>query len=300
MRDLAQPPRTAAAIRALLNDAVDYAGLFPPASLSMRDVVRNYAEYANGAHAWALGRVVVPILRLAEFNENAQALLDRTNVSWRVSALAGPGGASEWRHVERHASGNATVDAVELRALTPDDVARAASTLPAHVHTFYEIPIADDPAELIAAIARVGGKAKVRTGGVTPDAFPSADDLARFIVACAHAGVPFKATAGLHHPMRATHRLTYSPDSPRGDMFGFLNLLFAAAFAATGVPVADISELLVERDPASLRLEADGASWRDRRVGSGQIAAARRNLVLSFGSCSFTEPITELQQLGLL
>ena len=83
-------------------------------------------------------------------------------------------------------------------------------------------------------------------------------------------------------------------------MFGFLNLLFAATFAASGLPAADVSELLVERDLASLRLEADAVSWRGRRVGSGEIAAARRSLVLSFGSCSFTEPITELQQLGLL
>ena len=266
----------------------------------MRDAVRNYAEYASGADAWALGRIVVPIMRLAEFNEYARPFLDSTNLGWRVSALAGPAGADEWPHVERHITRNATVDAVEVRAGSTDDVIGAAAKLPGHVDIFYEIPIADDPAELIAAIAGVGGKAKVRTGGVTADAFPSAADLARFVVACAHARVPFKATAGLHHPIRATYRLTYAADSPRGEMFGFLNVLLAAAFAASGLPLADISDILAERDLASLRLEADGVSWRGRRVGIDLISAARGNLVLSFGSCSFTEPITELQQLGLL
>jgi hypothetical protein len=266
----------------------------------MGDAVRNYAEYANGADAWALGRIVVPILRLEEFNEHARPFLDSTDVGWRVSALAGPAGADEWPHVERHVTRCATVDAVELRALSTDDVVRAAAKLPGHVDIFYEIPIADDPAELIAAIARVRGKAKVRTGGVTADAFPSADDLARFVVACAHTDVPFKATAGLHHPIRGTYRLTYAADSPRAEMFGFLNVLLAAAFAAVGLPVADIGELLAERDPASIRLEADRVSWRGHRVGSEQLTAARRAAVLSFGSCSFTEPIAELQQLGLL
>jgi hypothetical protein len=266
----------------------------------MRDAVRNYAMYATGADAWALGRIVVPILRLAEFNEYARPFLDTTSIGWRVAALAGPAGADEWPHVERHVTRNATVDSVELRAPTVDDVVRAAAKLPGHVDVFYEIPIAGDPAKLIAAIAGVGGKAKVRTGGVTEDAFPPADDLARFIVACARAGVPFKATAGLHHPIRATYRLTYAADSPSGEMFGFLNVLLAAAFAASELPVADVSELLAEREPGSFRLEADAVSWRGHRVTSEQVAAVRRTAVLSFGSCSFTEPVTELQQLGLL
>jgi hypothetical protein len=266
----------------------------------MGEAVGNYAEYSSGADAWALGRIVVPIQRLAEFGENARRFLDSTSAAWRVSALAGAGGADEWEHVERHPTPNATVDAIELRALAVDDVVRAAPKLPRHIDVFYEVAIADDPEELIVAVAGVGGKAKVRTGGVTTDAFPSANDLARFIVACTRAGVPFKATAGLHHPLRATHRLTYAPDSPRGEMFGFLNVLVAAAFAANGLPVADVAELLAERDLASIRFEADAVAWRGRRVATEQIAAARRTVVLSFGSCSFTEPIMELQQLGLL
>ncbi|MDQ3951273.1 MAG: hypothetical protein M3282_13145, partial [Gemmatimonadota bacterium] len=165
---------------------------------------------------------------------------------------------------------------------------------------FYEIPIDSDPGPLVAAISRVGGKAKVRTGGVTADAFPRAADLARFIVTCAEAAVPFKATAGLHHPLRATYRLTYDPDSPRGEMFGFVNVLLAAAFARFGLGTDAAVDLLLERSRAALRFSTDGVEWRDRRVGIGALAATRGALALSFGSCSFTEPIEELEALGLL
>jgi hypothetical protein len=300
VRDLAERPQALAAIRALLTGAIDYAGLFPPASLSMHEAVRNYAGYARGADAWALGRFVVPISRLAELAAEARPFLDGASQPWRLSALAGPSGADEWEQVEQDAIRNAMVDAVELRARTVDDILRAAPKLPAHVEAFYEIPIGDDPAELIAAIAHVRAKAKVRTGGVTSDAFPSTEDLGRFIAACVRARVPFKATAGLHHPLRATYRLTYAPDSPRGEMFGFLNVLLAAAFAANGLPARDTTQLLAERDAAAFRFESDVVSWRGHRLTTRQVADVRGGIALSFGSCSFTEPIAELQQLGLL
>ena len=83
----------------------------------------------------------------------------------------------------------------------------------------------------LAVLSAAGARAKVRTGGVTEGAFPASHALARFIQSCADAGVPFKATAGLHHPLRGEYRLTYEPGSPHGMMFGFLNVFLAAAFA---------------------------------------------------------------------
>jgi hypothetical protein len=298
--DLAERTQSGPAIRALLSGAIDYAGLFPPASLSMHDAVRNYAEYSTGVDAWALGRFVVPIARLAEFADSARSIGERPGTPWRLSALAGAGGAGEWRAIDPPRIRNSIVDTVELRANTAGEVAAAAVELPKDVDVFYEIPIADDPAELIAAIARTGAKAKVRTGGVTAEAFPPARNLARFIVACVQAGVPFKATAGLHHPLRATYRLTYDSDSPRGEMFGFVNVLLAAAFASNALSVDEVEALLVERDVAAMRFDAEGVSWRQQRVAVRQLAAARGAVALSFGSCSFTEPIAELKELGLL
>jgi hypothetical protein len=135
---------------------------------------------------------------------------------------------------------------------------------------------------------------------VTDDAFPLPTQLARFIVQCAAAGVPFKATAGLHHPLRAAYRLTYATDSPHGEMFGFLNVLLAAAFAREELGIGTIAELLDERDIESIRFDRDGVTWRARRVSLRRLADARAALSLSFGSCSFTEPLNELRQLGWL
>src|SRR5581483_1252946 len=62
------------AVRALMAGAIDYAGLFAPASLPMADAVRNYARYQTGPHAWALGNFVVPLDRLKEFDSSAAGL----------------------------------------------------------------------------------------------------------------------------------------------------------------------------------------------------------------------------------
>ena len=168
--------------------------------------------------------------------------------------------------------------------------------MPRWAQAYVEIPLDRDPAPLVAAIARRGGRAKARTGGVTPDAFPPAEAVARFLRACTDAGVPFKVTAGLHHPLRAEYRLTYAPDSPRGTMFGFLNVFLAAAF-------------LQARDG---RTRTRSACWRSahpRRSGSpptpsngagtGWTGARSRRRgragIVAFGSCSFTEPVSELR-----
>ena len=291
---------SAPALRTLLAGAIDYAGLFPPASLPMREAVVNYAEYRAGDDAWALGRFVVPIARVAEFHEAARLLPSSAAPPWRLAALAGRGGAAEWRLVSDREQPGAIVDALELRAGVPAEVADAATLAPPGVDIFYEIPIDRDPGELIGAIARRGGKAKVRTGGVTADAFPRAADLARFIVACARARVAFKATAGLHHPLRGAHRLSYDAYSSSTEMFGFLNVLLAAALAAAGATEADVAELLVERDPRRIRLGSSGVEWRGHVVSGELLAQTRCALALSFGSCSFREPIDELEALGVL
>jgi hypothetical protein len=265
----------------------------------MRDAVRNYGSYRDGADAWALGRFVVPVARLGEFHECAASALSRGQSPWRVSVLAAAGGA-DWRTVEEFAGNGAVVDALELRVTSPDDVRAAAARRPKDVDVFYEIPIEHDPEQLVAAIARAGGRAKVRTGGVTADAFPRADDLARFIVTCARAAVPFKATAGLHHPLRATYGLTYDADSPRGEMFGFVNVLVGAAFARAGLETTEVAELLAERNATAFRFLTDAVEWRNSRVGMDALTETRATLALSFGSCSFTEPIEELGALGLL
>ena len=169
--------------------------------------------------------------------------------------------------------------------------------MPRWATAYVEVPLDPDPAPLVAAIARAGGRAKARTGGVTPDAFPQPAELLRFLRAVTAAGVPFKVTAGLHHPLRAEYRLTYEADSPRGTMYGFLNVFLTAAFLRAGLADADALRLLEERSPDAFRFLPDAIEWRGRRVDRATIAATRAQGIGGFGSCSFTEPVGELKEL---
>jgi hypothetical protein len=294
----------------LLRASIDYAGLFPPARLDMAAAVANYASYRDGPHAWALGRFVAPASRIAEFESAAASLLppSPSPAPWRVAALLGADPAADIRELGelncRHAAvgeGAVAADVVEGKADSVEAVERLLGRVPPYLQAYVEVPIVGDPAPLVAAIARAGGRAKVRTGGITPNAFPATADVIRFIRACLSAKVPFKATAGLHHPLRADYRLTYEPDSARGTMFGFLNLFLASAFmAAAGLDDRQAGLLLEERDRDSIHFDDSGVEWKGRRVGVDAIRRSREGGIVSFGSCSFTEPIGDLESLGLL
>jgi hypothetical protein len=274
----------------------------------MRPALENYAAYRSGPDAWALGRFVVPAGHLEELESASTGLLpSAADEPWRLSVLIGTDPGADLRLLEelncRHAAagtGALVADTVEIKAESPETVEAALGKLPRGLAAFVELPVTRDPEAALAVIARHEAGAKVRTGGVTEDAFPATDDLLRFLRAVVTSGVPFKATAGLHHPLRARYRLTYEPDSASGTMFGFLNLFLAAAFMRHGMSDGDARLLLEERDAASLRFDRDGISWRGHRLDADQLAEARRSGLGSFGSCSFEEPIGDLASLRLL
>jgi hypothetical protein len=290
-------------VHTLLHSLIDYAGLFPPAELGMTAAVASYSAYRAGEHCWALGRFVVPVARLAEFERAAAPCLPAAGAPWKLAALAGADLAADLAAIagfnRRHA-GRAAVDTIELKAGTPEAIAAALGAIDGRLDAFVELPIGQDPAPLVAELARLGGRAKVRTGGVTTDAFPAPADLLEFLRRCVEAGVPFKATAGLHHPLRGAYRLTYAPDSSSATMFGFLNVFLAAAFLEHGMGRADALALLEETSPDAFCFEEEGIGWRSHRLADAELRHTRRRSALAFGSCSFQEPIDDLHALGLL
>ena len=172
------------------------------------------------------------------------------------------------------------------------------------METYFEIPWAapssENMRECVKAVAASRHRAKIRTGGETADKIPPPEILVEFMKACAAAGVAFKATAGLHHPVRSRHRLTYQPDSPSGMMHGFLNVFLTAAFLRAGMDSPLVVELLNEQSSEAFEFDSGGVSWRTHRLSNEQIAEARDKFAISFGSCSFTEPIEDLQSIYLL
>lgn len=290
-------------LRALLTGLVDYAGLFPPAELPMSPAVENYARYRAGPFNWALGRFVLPVARFGEFTDAAAGLLRDSGDPWRLAALVDVANfksdlSEALDFDERHTLG-AVVDVVEIKASVPAVIDHAVAAKAEGVEVFIEVPLDPDPAPLLDVVQARGLKAKGRTGGVTPEAIPSSALVARFLARCVERGLEFKCTAGLHHPIRAVHPLTYRPDAPRALMHGHLNVFLAAAWLQFGLPAAAAVEVLDETDIAAFHFSAEGVSWRGNRLTTEQLSRAR-HAARTFGSCSFEEPIDDLHSAGLL
>lgn len=301
---------TMSSARAFLSGIVDYAGLFPPASLGMREAVREYATHFSGGDGDLLGRFVVPAARLDEFSGAAEALLPREPgaTPWRLSVIAGSDAAAarenalhfNCSHWTASPIGHAVCDAIEIPVKSPDDAASALRSFPANFQLFLEFPLEPDAEPLIAVIEGTSAAAKFRAGGVTEGAIPTSPQVARFIGACVRREVRFKATAGLHHAVRGVYPLTYERNAPKAMMHGYLNVFLAAAFAKADLGEPELIRLLDETDSSAFRIEDDGVSWRDNALNAAQLADTRESVALSFGSCSFAEPVAEARELGLL
>ena len=296
-------------IRVLLAGLVDYAGLFPPAGLAMAPAVQNYAAYRAGPTAWALGRFILPVTRLAEFEDTVAPYgASAAAEPWRLSVL-GSGDLSADLHQirafnQRHSANVTTsvvvIDTIELKATEAQAITEALRLLDGQVQPYFEVPIHVDPRDLITALHGTSGRAKVRTGGTSADLFPTTEDLVRFIVACGAAQVPFKATAGLHHPLRSVQRLTYAPDSPTGSMYGFLNVFLTAALLHAGLPPNEAPQVLEEPHWDAFTFTDDHVTWRDHQLDVATLLHVRQHVAQSFGSCSFDEPINDLKAVNML
>lgn len=311
------------AIHALMSGLIDYAGLFPPAKLPMAQCVENYAKYLASPESWMLGRFIMPVSRIEEFRKAAASLLpkriddeDPSQAPWPISALS-DGDLDEdldaifsfnGEHAEPR-NGLAVIDAVEIKvpptsdadpAPSVDFIENALDIMAEGVYPFFELPLGTDLRGPIAALAGADAAAKVRTGGVTPEAIPCSHRVAEFIVACAQADVPFKATAGLHHAVRAEFNLTYEKGCPRAVMHGFLNVFVAAAMIREYRLVAEeAARILDEIDPRAFKIDEGSIAWGPGRLETEQVERARELFALSYGSCSFDEPVEELRALGL-
>jgi hypothetical protein len=286
---------------ALLAGVVDYAGLFPPAGRTMAAAVAEYEAARAGDHAWMLGRFVVPAARLPELAD-ALASLPATRAEWRLSAIVRDGVDDDAAAVatlndalSRH---RARVDTVEARPAALDGIDWLAAQFGAGIDLYVEVTPGADAERWLERIAERGLRAKVRTGGVTADACPAPAVLAGFLAATVRHKVTFKATAGLHHAVRGAYRLTYEPGASQAPMYGYLNVLLATAALRAGRPVATAEVLLQLTDATTLEFTADAVLWGSERFPLSMLRDTRSHHLVSFGSCSFQEPVDEFDALA--
>ena len=299
---IAAHPVGRTALHTLLAGACDYAGLFPPAELGMESVLANYLEYRVSADAWALGRLVVPAVRLPELEAAVGKAGTPPPLGELVplSILIGAGVVEEVALVEafeeRDSGRQTRVESVEVKARTARQVVDVLGDIPSRWHRYIEVPAGSESDRILGAVSFAGARAKVRTGGVTPEVFPSTRALLAFLAAAARRRIAFKATAGLHHALHGTYPLTYEPDPPRGRMFGYLNLALAAAVLWKGGEGSEsrAQGALLEDVAGAVDWDESAVQWRGERFDRQFLVGFRKNFFHGFGSCAFREPLDEL------
>ncbi|PZR56125.1 MAG: hypothetical protein DLM50_09020 [Candidatus Meridianibacter frigidus] len=303
------------AARALLSGLIDYAGLFPPAKLDMEHALAEYQTLRAGPCAWMGGRFIVPASRLAEFDSHVEA-----NSNFPLSVILDAGhDARSWFEQARQRIGFVT-SRLSASGVTRAEVLEIPMPAPAAARETFDAPVgqlsalmrnaglSDMPVYVelprvalreerlpnaFAALARYGLRAKIRCGGAS-NLTPSTDELAQFILQAARHAVAFKATAGLHHA------LPYEEAPGEPNAHGFLNLLAASVFAWEAAAAELVPLILQERSWGAFVVTERELQWRDRAAALAQIENARRNGFVSYGSCSFQEPVGDLLALGLL
>ena len=297
---------------------IDYAGLYPPASLPLEQAFANFVKYQNDAEAWMLSRFVIPARRLTELSPLLPAV---GNFSFTLLGRSGKDAVEFSRNLE--------LDVQEIRSFASLHTERVVLdmfevTLPASsfddqfalntlvkqtadllningLTVFFEAPFGDDwqmrADKLFYALRKVKDKHvgfKLRTGGVTADAFPTTEQVAWTIVEARDSGIPIKCTAGLHHPIR------HFNESVQTKMHGFLNVFGAGVLAAAnGISQDLVQFILDDEDPASFSFSDDAFEWKGLHADTADIERIRHQ-VTSFGSCSFDEPREDLRKLSFL
>jgi hypothetical protein len=261
----------------------DDAAVFPPGNLPLTSAVPAHARHQASAYAPVVGSFV---LAAKDLERLAALVAGLAPGSFPLSLTAPlPQVAAALSYVDEISA--ARLESVEVAL--PDDVA-AADVVPAlqrvlgdrSVPVFVEVPRDGRRAELVEELSGTGFMAKLRTGGVRAELYPDEAELAAAVVCLTAAGVPFKATAGLHHALRNTDPRT------KFEQHGFLNLLAATGAALDGADEAELVSLLADRDAVGVA----------QRVGT--LETDVRSAFRSFGTCSVTEPVEELARLGLL
>ena len=299
-------------LRALLAHSIDYAGMFPPCNLGLEPALKNQAEYVRSPDAWMLGAFILSV----EQFDAAKQLLSQFDAQHplRVAAL-GPKTANRdaflealddaeaaSRSLSRHNVDLISISHLEMFLPHDVDVAslQEAKSILGDLPVFWEAP-PDRAEETIALLAGFNSDAdlatfgyKLRTGGVTADAFPTSIQIAKALVTPATHQLPIKFTAGLHHPLRQYR------EEVQTKMHGFLNVLGAAVLAAEHRwDTNQTATMLEDENLESFSFAEDFFGWREWRIDTKRLQY-RRRFVVSFGSCSFDEPREDLRALKLL
>jgi hypothetical protein len=315
-------------IQLFTSKLIDYAGLFPPANLELKSAFNNYLEYiTKSPYSWILAKFICPVSKLAELDKLIQD--EKIEFAEQISfSVLGSSSVHSSEFLDSVSldvimitdfnskySGKISIDAFEVRlpndifSISGDNALYEIIKLTAEklekinskpLSIYFEAQPNENLSALAEALAKInksGGKAgyKLRTGGVEASAFPEAERIAFAIGTCREYEIPMKCTAGLHHPIRG-----YS-DSVNTKMHGFINVFGAGILnVCLNLPEDVMSEILEDEDAGNFHFSDNSFGWKEYHVLASRIQEAREQFMISYGSCSFDEPVEDLKKLGLL
>jgi hypothetical protein len=293
---------------AALGGLIDYAGLFPPASLSVPDALDEYRRVRHSNDRWVMGRFLCRASHLEQLAAAATSTFTRGEAPWEVGVIfdASPGASAamsvefqqEMAPVMRIAAAEA-----KLHEATTDAagvVLDAMATIDTDIACFLELDRDEDVSAQVHAIGEAlrdrgrRGGAKLRCGGPTRADFPSVDEVVHFIVEASLQTLPFKATAGLHEPIGHV-----DPDIGAW-RHGFLNLLIASVAYDQGEDATTVAAIVGEADPTTFVVSPMAAGWKHVRFPGSAIRRSRHVGFVAFGSCDVAEPLAALTDLDFL
>lgn len=293
---------------ASLGAIIDYAGVFPPASLTLDEAVSIYRRARTSETHWVVGRFLCPTSRLSDLAASLTRSIEPGEGTWEIATVfddeAGTA-ASDAQDFHAEMQPAARIASAEARFLDAmgedlDTLIDAITSVQPEIVPFIEVDRSASVAHQIERVAtsllhrsRIGG-VKLRCAGTTADMFPSPDEVAEFIMEATAHHLPFKATAGLHQPIR--HR----DDGLDVWRHGFVNLLVAAAAAGQGRSSDTVTAIIAETDPDAFSMGTAFVSWRDISIPGPSMRRIRANGFVAFGSCEIAEPIAALADLAFI
>jgi hypothetical protein len=290
----------------LTRTLVDDAAVFPPGNARLPDAVDAHLRHRRSGYGPAVGPLLVRLsdasaldALLAGLPAEALNTVREGGAGLGVGLVCPPEASAD--DVQRgitdiQRGGHAAVRAVEQPVTEPHRLTALVAVAGSNgARVWAEVPqgspLDGSLGSHLDAVRTAGAGAKYRTGGVRPQAFPTEQQLARFVLGCIAAGVPFKLTAGLHHAVRHT-AAGAGEDASDLEQHGLLNVVNAVAAALAGADEATLTTLLADRDAG--RVTAAAAELRGSTLGQVREAFA------SFGCCGVTDPLSDLDTLGLL
>ena len=308
-------------LKTFLTKIIDYAGIYPPANLELAQAFHNYLFYREGEYKWMLNKFIVPVKKLADLGKIINDVKIDTPVGLSVIGTGGETISQFTKSIgddskkiseflDHHGSA-ANVDVYEVRLPKEvldqeeaddmlDLMISASGELDAllgkEVPVFYEAAFDEnyEPTilKVVENIASLNNKCgfKLRTGGTESASIPSNEIVAFALMTCCEFSVPMKCTAGLHHPIR------HYDDAIKANMHGFFNVFGAGVLAySSGLDEAELLDILNDEDPDEFMFGENGLEWNETEATNEEIREARAGTIVSFGSCSFDEPVDDLK-----